>query len=151
MRKKELIKCISLVFVLTIFSILWSVNAEALERRVGSMEFTYDCPAPVGMVILNHIDELKPSISYQIPASPGGSFTTPWAMLIGTTGVIADTLLMLTNPSDSEALNITVTLRNKDGIIEDMTKCIRTITLEPKATTLRASRTLFKGCPTVMP
>ena len=151
MKKFESVKCITVGLVLAIFSILWSANGYALERRVGSMEFTYTCPDPVGMVILNHTDELKPSISYQIPASPGGSFTTPWAMLIGTTGIIADTLLILTNPGDSEAINITVTLRNKDGIIEDMTKCIRTITLEPKATVLRSSRTLFKGCPTVAP
>lgn len=165
MRKDGRIKFAGwILLVIAVFSIAWSADAFALERRVGSLEYSYISSSnpielnPVGLVMLNYITEKKPYISYQFPSSAGGSFTTPWGMLIdetggGTTGVgvvIADTLIMMTNPSGSLNLSITITLRNADGVIADPS-CVATITLGPKATKLRASRILFSGCPTVTP
>lgn len=165
MRKDGRIKFAGwILLVITVCSIAWSADAFALERRVGSLEYSYDSSPnpiefnPVGLVMLNYITEKKPYISYDFPLSAGGSFTTPWGMLIdetggGTTGtgvVIADTLIMMTNPSGSLSLSITITLRNADGVIADPS-CVAMITLGPKATKLRASRILFSGCPTVTP
>jgi hypothetical protein len=154
MRKDGRIRfAVWVLLVITALTIGWSADAYALERRVGSLEYSYDSSSnPIGLVMLNYISEKKPYISYDFPVSAGGNFTTPWGMLIDATGaIIGDTLIMATNPSDSLSLDITITLRNADGVIEDLTNCIATITLGPKATKLRASRTLFSGCPTVAP
>lgn len=138
------------IVAVVIVGLAWSANAFALERRVGSVEFGYTSTAdPIGMVMLNHVTDLRPSISYQIPASPGGSFTTPWAMLIQAGVVTGDTLIMLTNPDAALTLTIAVTLRDKDGVVG--LGCAQTIVLGPKKTVLRASRTLFSGCSTVTP
>ena len=147
---RQWMKSMGLIAAVVIVGLAWSANAFALERRVGSLEFGYTSTAdPIGMVMLNHITDLRPSITYQVPASPGGSFTTPWAMLIQSGVVTGDTLIMLTNPDAALTLTIAVTLRDKDGVVGS--GCAKSITLDPKKTVLRSSRTLFAGCPTVAP
>lgn len=155
MRKDRMIRfAVRVLLVIAALSIAWSADAYALERRIGSLEYSYDSSSnPIGLVMLNYISDKKPYISYDFPLSAGGNFTTPWGMLIDTTTVatiIGDTLIMATNPSDSLSLSITITLRNANGIISDPS-CVATIILGPKATKLKASRMLFSGCPTVAP
>jgi len=113
--RKDSMKRVGWVMVVAILGILWSVNAYALERRIGSLEFSYTAPPdPIGMVMLYHIADKKPSITYQVPASPGGNFTTPWGILIDGGVIVADTLIMLTNPDGGATLGIDVTLRDKE-------------------------------------
>ena len=67
--------CVAAVIMLTM---VIPVAADAVTERDGSLEFSYSSPPdPVGPVILNHISEQKPAISYQVPEGVGGSFTTP--------------------------------------------------------------------------
>lgn len=145
--RKDSMRRVGWVMVVAILGILWSVNAYALERRIGSLEFSYTAPPdPIGMVMLNHIADKKPSITYQVPASPGGNFTTPWGILIDGGAIVADTLIMLTNPGDA-TLGIEVTLRDQEGLIG--AGCVKTLTIGANKTQLRAIRTLFLGCPAV--
>lgn len=151
MRSNDRMKRNVLVLLVMTLSIFWAVSAYALERRVGSLEFSYDSTAdPVGMVILNHFDIKKPSIDYQIPTSPGGNFTAPWGIIIDGGLVIGDTLIMLTNPDAGATLSIDVILRDKDGVVAG-DACTKTITLGPKKTLLRGTKVLFAACPTVVP
>ena len=149
--RKDSMKRVGWVMVVAILGILWSVNAYALERRIGSLEFSYTAPPdPIGMVMLYHIADKKPSITYQVPASPGGNFTTPWGILIDGGVIVADTLIMLTNPDGGATLGIDVTLRDKDGAVGGV-ECVKRITLAPKESRLRETRVLFSGCPAVTP
>jgi len=116
--KYNIMKYTIWVLMFILVGALGSPAAYALERRVGSLEFSSSSGVdPVGMVLLNHIDIKKPSITYQIPGASGGNFTTPWAILIDGGVVIADTLIMLTNPDDTDTLSVNVTLRDKDGVV----------------------------------
>lgn len=148
-RTRRLTKVMGFIVVVAMTSLAWSADAFA-ERRVGSLEFSHtSAKPPIGMVMLNHISDLRPSVTYQIPESAGVSFTTPWGVIIQSGVITGDTLIMLTNPDDAATLNIDVTLRDRDGVIG--LGCTKTLALGPKKTTLRSSRSLFSGCPTVTP
>lgn len=124
--------------------------AGAAEERNGSLEFSYDGTDPVGLVLLNHVSEAKPSVSYQVPSAPGGSFMTPWAIVISAGAVTADTLIVLVNPNPELSLVVHITLRDAAGAVNG-TRCERNVTIGPKATARKSSRSLFSGCATVTP
>jgi hypothetical protein len=139
------------VLAVMLVGLLWPTSGYALEERNGSLEFSYTAPPdPVGQVILNHVNDLKPSISYQVPVAPGGDFTTPWTMLFNADGsVSADTLIVLVNPDAAVTLVITVTLRDAAGVVA--AGCQQDVTIGPKETLRRSSRTLFSTCATTQP
>jgi hypothetical protein len=133
-------------------SVLWTVTAAAQSSgiRLGSLEFEMlEGPDPIGLVTLVFIPEATPSITYQIPQAPGGQFTTPWAITVGGGKVGTDTLIMLTNADSMATTKVKVMLRNAEGVLDD--GCTRELTIEPKATVKKASRSLFPSCPAVIP
>ncbi|MDD5434795.1 MAG: hypothetical protein PH343_05135 [Nitrospira sp.] len=137
-----------LFFVTMVLSLIWTVNSQALERRVGSLEFSYTGPtAPIGMVMLNHLDTQRPSIEYEFPGTNGG-FTTPWGILIDRRVVVGDTLIMATNPYPTP-ITIGVILYDKDGLTGPT--CTKNLVLGAKKTVLLATRTWMSTCPVVIP
>ena len=137
---------------LAFVSILWAVTASAQSGgiRLGSLEFeVLQGPEPIGLVTLVFIPEATPSITYQIPQASGGQFTTPWAITVGGGNVGTDTLIVLTNPDSMATIKVQVMLWDAEGVLHD--GCTRTLTIEPKATVKKASRSLFPSCPTVVP
>ncbi|MBI5192046.1 MAG: hypothetical protein HZA08_01235 [Nitrospirae bacterium] len=148
MKKKKIL--LFSIFVLLVS--LWSVDSHAVTRRVGSLEFTCNGPcAPVGMVILNHLDTLRPSINF--PLSSGstgvGEFTTPWGIVIQGSVIIGDTLINITNTDNLLPLSINVKLYDKDGVIG--TGCSKTLNIGANKTILLATRTWMSTCPLVIP
>lgn len=132
--------------------VLWATMdaAQAATLRIGSLEFVVlEGLDPIGLVALLFIPEASPSITYQFPPTPGGRFTTPWAITVGSGKVVTDTLIVLTNPDAFTPLTVQVMLWDAEGILN--TGCTRTLTIEPKATVKKASRSLLPSCPAVIP
>jgi hypothetical protein len=132
---------------------LWSQPADAaLQRRIGHLHLSYTgaTSCPVGLVLLNHIDILKPSVDYQLPCvGGGGPILTPWAVVVETSttpdSLAADTLLSITNTDATNALNLTISLVDANGNVG--TGCTANLTVPAHGTRLRSARTLFPSCP----
>jgi hypothetical protein len=138
---------VSIVVAVT-FGVLGAVPAHAFDERNGSLEFTYAAPPdPIGLVVLNYLADKKPAVSSQVPEAPGGSFTTPWTMLFNSDGTVAaDTIIVLVNPGPAVTLAPTATLRDDAGVVNP--GCTRTLTIGPKQTARKSSRSLFSTCAT---
>jgi hypothetical protein len=58
-------------------------------------------------------------------------------------------LIVLTNADVVAAISVKVMLWNADGVLDD--GCTRMLTLEPKTTVKKATRSLFPSCPALLP
>jgi hypothetical protein len=137
---------------LALVGVLWTITAAAQSGgiRFGSLEFeVLEGPDPIGLVTLLFLPEATPSLTYQIPQAPGGQFTTPWAITVGGGKVGTDTLIVLINSDTVATIQMEVMLRDAEGALND--GCTKTLTIEPKATIKKASRSLFPSCPSVIP
>lgn len=137
-----------LFFIFVVLSLIWTVNSQADERRVGSLEFSYTGPtAPIGMVIFNYLDTNKPAIEYEFPGTNGG-FTTPWGISISRRVVVGDTLIMATNPYPTN-MTVGVTLYDQNGVTGPT--CTKNLVLGAKKTVLLPTRIWMSACPAVIP
>lgn len=148
MKKKKIL--LFSIFILLVS--LWSVDSEAVTRRIGSLEFSCNGPcSAVGMVILNHLDTVRPSINFPFTSGSTsvGQFTTPWGILIEGTNIVADTLINITNTDNLLPLGIDVKLYDKDG--SSPVGCSKSLSIGAKKTVLVATRNWMLTCPIVQP